>query len=34
MFQAKFVGQIKTSFMYSNFSPKIMSFMRSCGKIW
>jgi len=33
MFQTKVVGKIKTHFMYSNVSPKIMPLMRSCGKI-
>jgi len=34
MFQTKVVGKVKTHFIYSNFSPKIMPLVRLCGKTW
>jgi len=34
MFGTKFVEKMKTYFMFSNFFPKMLTFMRWCGKIW
>jgi len=33
MFQTKFFEKIKTHFMFSDFFPKIVPFMRYCGKV-
>jgi len=35
MFQTKLVEKIKTHiFIFNNFIPKVVPFVRKCGKIW